>query len=533
MILQEKVGITPNVAFLTTLRNSGYNNYTAIADIVDNSLDNEVDSKNIKIEFKVDTKSEYEFEYIKIHDDGNGMDYSTLVEALKLGSNTGKLRKQDLGSYGTGMKAAALSIGRRFVIKTKSENDKFYIVEFDLDDILTSGNFEVLIKEGNNEEYDEFIKDTDSANGTSIIISKLDRIDNSSVTSFRNKLIKDFGLFYKIFIEENQVNININGEVVKAFDPMFRSPNNEKSKRMSPLNERFNHNGVEFRFNAYYILKTDNINTTNDFKSKEYNKPDDYLINISRNSRNAGLYIYRNNRLVGSGLDLGIIGKSGDGWLNGLRIELFVDGDSDSLFGSTYTKMIHEKDKSEINQGLRDTCGAIFKQYVSAAKTEEKISLGKNNSTVDDKIKKDFSDIGKTINENKLINIRKKGNNNKKNLLLDKKPTINLGKNKFSNRKRDDRFTDWKYESFGENGVIFKTTIDNGIHVININTDHVFWVEFLKDATKDTKGIIARMFVSMALSLDSIGYYNDSEKEVLLQEYFLEMSSNLRKLIIG
>ena len=44
-----KVGIMPNVSFLTTLRSSGYNNYTAIADIVDNSLDNEVNSKNVDI----------------------------------------------------------------------------------------------------------------------------------------------------------------------------------------------------------------------------------------------------------------------------------------------------------------------------------------------------------------------------------------------------------------------------------------------------------------------------------------------------
>ena len=66
-----------------------------------------------------------------------------------------------------------------------------------------------------------------------------------------------------------------------------------------------------------------------------------------------------------------------------------------------------------------------------------------------------------------------------------------------------------------------------------MNIDHIFWTEFLHDTTNETKGIIARMFVSMGLSLDTIGYYDDAEKEVLLQEYLLEMSSNLRKLIVG
>jgi hypothetical protein len=42
-------GINPNTIFLQTLRNSGYNNYTAIADIVDNSLDTEVRASKVKI----------------------------------------------------------------------------------------------------------------------------------------------------------------------------------------------------------------------------------------------------------------------------------------------------------------------------------------------------------------------------------------------------------------------------------------------------------------------------------------------------
>ena len=73
----------------------------------------------------------------------------------------------------------------------------------------------------------------------------------------------------------------------------------------------------------------------------------------------------------------------------------------------------------------------------------------------------------------------------------------------------------------------------NGKHVIQMNTDHVFWTEFLHDTTNEVKGITARLFVSMALSLNTIGYYDDDEKSVLLQEYLGEISSNLRKLIIG
>ena len=43
--------LIPNVKVLGALRNSGYNNYTAIADIIDNSLEKEVDSQNISVDF--------------------------------------------------------------------------------------------------------------------------------------------------------------------------------------------------------------------------------------------------------------------------------------------------------------------------------------------------------------------------------------------------------------------------------------------------------------------------------------------------
>ncbi len=111
-------GINPNTLFLQTLRNSGYNNYSAIADIVDNSLDTEVRASKVKIITK--DLSNFETGYISIIDNGFGMDKEILNEALKLGSDTGKDASIDLGCYGTGMKAAALSIGRKFVLETKT-----------------------------------------------------------------------------------------------------------------------------------------------------------------------------------------------------------------------------------------------------------------------------------------------------------------------------------------------------------------------------------------------------------------------------
>lgn len=505
------VDATPNAMFLSTLRNSGYNNYTAIADIIDNSLDTDVDSTKVSVNFKSDSKSEYPFKFISIADDGCGMNLETLKESLKLGAVTGKSREKDLGSYGTGLKAAGLSMGKRIVIKTKSKDDKFWVATYDLDDILEHGWGSPTITQGSEDEYNEFKEQIESETGTIIILDKLDRVSDSNISQFKNKLIKDLSLFYKVFIDELGVEIFVNGEIVKSFDPMYR--NEPFSKRMSSLNEKFKHKDKEIKFNAFYLEKMSN--------RKE----------LGINHKNAGLYIYRNNRLVGSGLDLGVVNKVGDGYLNGFRVELFVDGDCDDIFGSTYMKMIHEKDKNEINQSFKDSCQKALNVYRRMANSEER--KGKSNSKFEDEEKKEWNGINDGINNNKLIKVKKTGKNKKKDEPSEKKPTINPGKNKFSKRKRDDAFADLKFINLGEGGNLFNVSKENGKFIVHINVDHIFWTEFLHDTTNETKGIIARLFVSMALSLDTIGYYDDAEKEVLLQEYLLEMSSNLRKLIVG
>lgn len=104
--------------FIHALRNAGYTNYTAIADIIDNSLETDVLSKNIYININANRCI---IDSISIIDDGVGMSSETLVEAMSLGSNTGKSLENDLGYYGVGLKTAALSIGQKLEVYTKKK----------------------------------------------------------------------------------------------------------------------------------------------------------------------------------------------------------------------------------------------------------------------------------------------------------------------------------------------------------------------------------------------------------------------------
>src|SRR6266568_2212206 len=78
---------------IEALRELGYDSYSSILDLLDNSVDAE--TRHIRV-----TVSEEKGDIlISIEDDGCGMDEDTLSEALRLGSDTERL-PGDLGKFG-------------------------------------------------------------------------------------------------------------------------------------------------------------------------------------------------------------------------------------------------------------------------------------------------------------------------------------------------------------------------------------------------------------------------------------------------
>ena len=69
------VSIVPTSKFYYSFRNLGYNNYEALADIIDNSLDPDVSAKNVWVEISKNMDT------ITITDDGSGMNLSELNDA--------------------------------------------------------------------------------------------------------------------------------------------------------------------------------------------------------------------------------------------------------------------------------------------------------------------------------------------------------------------------------------------------------------------------------------------------------------------
>jgi len=97
------------------LKSIYYTPSSAVADIVDNSLD--AKSKNIDIYFWNGNPT-----YVAIIDDGCGMTNSDLENAIKIQKNASKQSNESLGKFGWGLKTASFSQCKYLTILTKKNN---------------------------------------------------------------------------------------------------------------------------------------------------------------------------------------------------------------------------------------------------------------------------------------------------------------------------------------------------------------------------------------------------------------------------
>lgn len=203
------IDIKPNVKkTLESMKSSGYSLNNAIADIVDNSID----ANATQIKITVDLNGEN----IQIVDNGSGMEFDRMVEALRLGSETGK-NANELGKYGFGLKSASFS--QCNVITVVSKLTKINEVTFDINKSIEQDNW--IAYESNN--YRELIE---TNSGTAVIWNDLYRLGIKSEDR-KEKLIssmEDLRLFLsKTFYQfiDNGLELFLNGQRLESQSPFY------------------------------------------------------------------------------------------------------------------------------------------------------------------------------------------------------------------------------------------------------------------------------------------------------------------------
>ena len=501
--------------YAETLRQGGYNNYEAIADIMDNSLEDAVNAKNVNVVIKHE-RGERKPKEILIIDDGCGMDLDTLAKAMDISRSTGKDEKS-LGMYGVGLKSASLSMGRRFKVYTKtSEMDRVLCGTFDIDNYDGDEQIRDCVSFDRSEnEYKEFCKKVNGEHGTIVKIDKLDRLTCSSdYNTLIRTLSKNLRITFCKLIEKGRCVIKLNGKKLEYFDII----GNKRYGGDCVLTRsgEIVIGDVHAKWLGWNLRKTISDNQDND---------DGY----GRGSRHQGITIYRNDRVVCDGVTLGLFNK--DDHTNGFRLELYIDGNADKILKTGFTKIVGEKKDGAIDDEWSNELKKIIKPLLKAAKEDDK-ALNKE-SEIDSSINENVSKTLDALNKNEFlrggIKHFKKGGNT-----VTKGRGEREGKGKKGIQQKKRPWIDgWEFASEGENNLCYRSVIENNKNFIKVNTDHP-WFKYFFSKLNHYQQEMCIAFVSMGIQAKHrMGYYDDEHIQYIVDDYNQKMSDFFKRAMEG
>ena len=489
------------------IRSMGYSDmYKALCDIIDNSVEPNVLSTFVKV--LTDARYNRDITKISIVDDGCGMDFSTLEEALKLGSDTGKDASTNMGKYGTGMKSAGLSIGQRIDVYTKTKDGLLLHGYIDISDGVTAAIEDVT----DESTIKNFTDKVCGENGTIVEVSKLDRATTLNQSNFSKTISKRIGKFYNKFIFGGKCKFYTDNGEVLGLDPIGYNigadykpltPEIGSFDESGNILGQFTVKGCTFFYRAYEI----------DTKSPK-NKTNQQL--IPTNNRTSGIYVYRNGRLVGV-VNYGLLGANvKHPEYNGYRAEIFCDGNADILWRCQLTKEVDDKLEDEAD---KDLYKAIHEHLGNSAQIFKRHNSEKMKNEPDeneDEKNENYKKVVTDLNENPYLkkSIVTWGKNKKRDGGVDRRSDAGEHKkqqNPNPERKRSDAWIKSVCEKdLGSTEKIFVEDRDeNGRPVIIINKAHPFYA-YYRTMDYEQQAIIAKAFAVVIKAKEEVNYYTDN-----------------------
>lgn len=213
---------------LLSLRDSGFSLPTALAEVIDNSI--EANARHIRLDLRETTKGGKKLVHeIAASDDGDGMDLDTLWHYPVVGFSTRYMRTDTIGKYGVGAKLAALNFGRRLdVWSRQSASGPWMHVYFDLDEALDEERNGVghagIAAPSETPVPAELEGLLPAEKGTLVLWSKVDRLEEGRMAPDYNGLVQDvvkeIARVFREFINAG-IRIEVNGQNLLPHDPLF------------------------------------------------------------------------------------------------------------------------------------------------------------------------------------------------------------------------------------------------------------------------------------------------------------------------
>ena len=300
-MINEKIIVTPSPErLIPSLTSVGHTFVTAVADLVDNSI--EAGASEISIRFLFAGKDST----VRISDNGKGMTPEAMEESMRFGTRR-NYEETDLGKFGLGLKTASLSQCRCFTVASRSQQNETEVcaMSWDMDYLEKSKEWEVLkIQESNLDK--EILKSLNDSTGTVVYWTKMKSIreykdPNSrwatkSLVNMCRELETHLTMVFHRFLtgegQTPQVTIKLNDNILEAWDPFARSE--QYTKQMSLITISFDEDSISGEIQVQpFILPT----------QKQFSSMDAFDKTGGPNKWNLqqGFYIYRANRMIQSG----------------------------------------------------------------------------------------------------------------------------------------------------------------------------------------------------------------------------------------
>lgn len=279
----------------------------SIADLVDNCFDGGASKIDVKIEY-----TECNNLFIRVLDNGRGMDERTLSSSMQLGHERAR-NDSDLGIFGIGMKLSALAQANQVtVVSTKSKRvairriDADYIRKFNENKIHTAGT-----------NSDAFIQSMDAmvdgSWSTMVLLEDISRkgwrtynIDEDVALQKQiDKIRIHLRLTYHRILEKNpDLEFKFQGKSIAPLDPSMPWENHEKYGTVTRKDR------ISVTINNERVLVT--VTFVIIPHSKQFRVDPKKCKSIHKGYKKAndmqGLYLYRNDRVIEYGGWQGLLG---------------------------------------------------------------------------------------------------------------------------------------------------------------------------------------------------------------------------------
>lgn len=276
--------VSPNMGdFVSSLRDIGYSTQVAVADILDNSIT--AQAKNIKIHLVALPETVF-----CVLDDGVGMSSVELVEAMRLATKgPGAAReKTDLGRFGLGLKTASFSQCKKLTV-ISNRSGKISARVWDLDFIGEQNQWLLITPDVTEIEdlplYSQLLR---MNSGTLVVWQEIDSFKPSDIPDIVDDLRKHLSLVFHRFLESrtgwNRINIELNGDRLKPFDPFYT----EHPATQQLAVEKINIYGGTVQVQPYILPHHSKVSQ---YEYEQYATEEGY-------TKSQGFYLYRANRLL-------------------------------------------------------------------------------------------------------------------------------------------------------------------------------------------------------------------------------------------